>query len=84
MHLTGQENYMGPSKALCLDPVSNPDQITNPFTAARAAALRFKAHDLNKLADQERFVRVCAIINGGKKDKEAREAFYNKAVKLFK
>ncbi|WP_226986797.1 glycoside hydrolase family 19 protein [Chlorobaculum tepidum] len=72
IQLTGRSNYESASKALGIDLLNHPDQLTEPAVAAMSAAWFWASHGLNELADDrtgdndlEDFTTITKIINGG-------------------
>jgi len=62
---TGKANYQATERALCIPCVANPDLLTEPVNAARAAAYFWKSHGLNEIADKGNFNGTTKIVNGG-------------------
>lgn len=62
---TWQDAYANLSQVLGVDLVSDPDLLTRPDLAARAATWFWTRHNLNSYADRGEFKKVCAIINTG-------------------
>ena len=65
---TWRAAYARLSEVLGEDLVSNPDLLTRPDLAARAATWFWTEHDLNAYADRNNFKAVAAIINTGRAD----------------
>ncbi len=65
---TWRAAYVRLSEVLGVDLVSNPDLLTRPDLAARAATWFWEQHDLNSYADRGNFKAVAAIINTGRAD----------------
>lgn len=65
IQLTGKSNYQNATKALGVNFVNNPDLLLDPDNAAMVAAWFFSSHDCNELADNESYVRITELINGG-------------------
>jgi putative chitinase len=79
MQITGKDNYASIGPALGLDLVANPDLLAEPANAFRSAALWWKTHGLNALADTAQFQKITRIINGGLTGLAERESLYAKA-----
>ena len=62
---TWQDAYANLSRVLGVDLVSEPDLLTRPDLAAKAATWFWSRHNLNSYADRSEFKKVCAIINTG-------------------
>ncbi len=62
---TWQSAYANLSRVLGVDLVSNPDLLTRPDLAAKAATWFWSQHNLNSYADRGEYKKVCAIINTG-------------------
>jgi putative chitinase len=62
---TWRDAYARLSRVLDVDLVSNPDLLTRPDRAAKAATWFWSQHHLNAYADRGEFKKVCAIINTG-------------------
>lgn len=65
---TWRAAYARLSEVLGEDLVSNPDLLTRPDLAAKAATWFWTQHDLNSYADKSNFKAVAAIINTGRAD----------------
>jgi predicted chitinase len=62
---TWKDAYARLSGVLGVDLVSDPDLLTRPDLAAKAATWFWSQHNLNAYADRGEFKKVCAIINTG-------------------
>lgn len=62
---TGRANFESTGKALGVDLLSEPEQLSEPGLAARSAAWYWQAHGLNELADAGLFEKICRRVNGG-------------------
>lgn len=73
---TGRANYGLTGAGLDLDLVTDPDQLSHPAVAARAAAFYWTHHDLGPLARAGDIVAVTRAINGGLIGLADRQAAY--------
>lgn len=62
---TGRANYALASAALDMDLIRDPDQLSHPAVAGRAAGFFWQHHDLGPLARAGDIVAVTRAINGG-------------------
>ncbi len=76
---TGYDNHCAARDALGIDCVETPTLLCEPVNAARSAALFWKTHGLNELADEGDFVRVTRKINGGVNGLADRQAYLQRA-----
>lgn len=79
-----RETYERLSDVLEVDLVSNPDLLTRPELAAKAATWFWSQHNLNSYADRGEFNKACAIISTGSERGEpsgmaTRQYFYDRA-----
>lgn len=86
IQLTGRSNYAACKAALGLDVVRSPDLLREPLPAARSAGWFWKSRGLNELADadpedddEEDFVAITSLINGGRTGLADRIAYWRKA-----
>jgi putative chitinase len=86
IQLTGRSNYVACKAALGLDVVRSPDLLREPLPAARSAGWFWKSRGLNELADadpedddEEDFVAITSLINGGRTGLADRIAYWRKA-----
>lgn len=63
--ITGRANYASIGRRLALDLIDDPDQLITPAVGARAAAVFWIDHGLNRLADAGDFTAITQKINGG-------------------
>jgi putative chitinase len=73
IQVTGRSNYKSCADALASDVIATPDLLLQPGPAARSAAWFWGSRGLNELADsqpgdddEQDFVRISIIINGGR------------------
>jgi len=90
IQLTGRSNYREGTRALGVDVARNPDRLLEPGIAARAAAWYWKSHGCNELADRkpgveddEDFVRITVMINGGRMGLKRRLAIWRTACRTL-
>lgn len=62
IQMTGRANYDEALKAIGLD---RPEELEQPYGAARSACWFWKRHGLNDLADADQYLRITRKINGG-------------------
>lgn len=86
IQITGRDNYVSMSALMGKDLTVWPDALLMPLDACRSAALWWKAHGLNALADRlsgagERkiFGAITKCVNGGLSGLEDRWAIYQRA-----
>lgn len=65
IQLTGSTNYFQAGKALGVDFWANPDLVATPQYAALTAGWFWSTHKCNEVSDQQDWVRLTKIINGG-------------------
>jgi putative chitinase len=80
---TGRANYARAGAALNMDLVTDPDQLSHPAVAARAAGFFWDDHDLGPLARSGDIVGVTRIINGGQNGLAERQSAYMAARNLL-
>jgi putative chitinase len=83
-----RETYQRLSRVLDVDLVRNPDLLTRPDLAAKAATWFWSRHGLNAYADRDEFKKLCAIINTGSEGGEPsgladRLHFYDRAKRIL-
>jgi putative chitinase len=83
LQITGRYNYGKVGAALGLDLLAHPELLEEPAAAARSAALFWKTHRLNELADEGKFETVTRVINGELNGYEDRLARYTAALKVL-
>ena len=74
IQLTGRNHYALEAKASGLPLLDNPELLEEKPVAAMASCRWWKRHQLNELADQNRFIAITRIINGGINGLEDRKA----------
>jgi putative chitinase len=86
LQITGRGNYQSTGAALGLPLDVEPDLLAEPTTAAMAAAQFWKSRGLNELADDrnddnddEDFVTISVIINGGREGLASRQMYWARA-----
>jgi len=82
--LTGRANYERASKALMIDFLSNPEQLTTPKIATLVACWWWRDRGLNEIADSGDIRRVTRIVNGGYNGMMDRQKFYDRAIEILK
>ncbi len=85
---TWRDAYARLSRVLGVDLVSDPDLLTRPDLAAKAATWFWSQHNLNAYADRGEFKKICAIINTGSERGEPnhlsdRLYFYDRAKRVL-
>jgi putative chitinase len=86
MQITGRGNYRSTGAALGLLLEAHPDQLEQPLPAALAAAHVWASRGCNELADDrsednddEDFIRITTLINGGRNGLASRRAYWARA-----
>lgn len=79
IQLTGRANYQKYGELLKLDLIGNPKQAATPAVGFRIAALFWKLHGLNQLADAGDFVTITKRINGGLNGLAERQKYHTRA-----
>lgn len=85
IQITGRDNYVSMSSLMGKDLTVWPDALLMPLDACRSAALWWKAHGLNALADKlaaderKTFETITKRVNGGLNGLEDRWAIYQRA-----
>jgi putative chitinase len=86
LQVTGRSNYRAAGAALGIDLETHPEQLEEPLPAALAAANFFASRGCNELADADReddddedFVRITMLINGGRIGLDDRRARWARA-----
>jgi len=86
LQITGRGNYRATAQALALPLEDNPELLEQPGVAALAAAHFWKSRGLNELADDrntdnddEDFVTISVIINGGRTGLKSRKRYWARA-----
>lgn len=80
IQLTGRANYQKYGKMLNLPLEEQPELAATPVVAFRVAALFWKSHGLNEMADNRRFNEITRRINGGFNGLEDRKRYYERAL----
>jgi putative chitinase len=83
LQLTGRANYARYGKRLGVDLLHAPALAAAPDVAFRVAALYWRDHGLNTLADQGRFTEITRRINGGLNGAANRRKYYARATKAL-
>jgi len=85
---TGRGNYRSAGEGLDLPLEKQPELLEEPESAALSAAQFWQSRGLNELADDrnddnddEDFVRISLIINGGREGLDRRRAYLDKGSK---
>jgi len=86
LQITGRGNYGATALALALPLEDHPELLEQPDVAALSAAQFWKSRGLNELADDrnddnddEDFVTISVIINGGRTGLESRKMYWARA-----
>lgn len=80
---TGRANYAAAGAGIRLDLLTEPDLLSHPATAARAAGFFWMHHELGPLARAGDVAGVTKIINGGQTGLAERHAAYLRALHLI-
>lgn len=85
IQVTGRANYQKASQALFGDDrlLKTPELLEQPEWAAKSAVWYWSTHNLNALADQDRFTDITKAINGGTNGLEDRKARYKFALTVL-
>lgn len=83
LQTTGKVGYEQLSDATQIDFVSNPDAVATPEGAAISAAVFWEKHNLNRHVDNNDFVGLTKLINGGTIGLEDRMARYEHAMSVL-
>lgn len=83
IQLTGRANYRKFGGLLGLDLEGNPTQAATPEVGFRIAALYWKSHGLNELADTQQFKTITKRINGGFNGLADRIKYYDRAKRVL-
>jgi putative chitinase len=83
IQLTGRANYAHYGARLGVDLLHAPTLTALPGIAFRVAALFWRDHGLNALADQGRFKEITRRINGGQLGAASRRKYYLRARKAL-
>jgi predicted chitinase len=83
IQLTGRANYKKFGELLGLDLINNPKMAATPEVGFRIAALFWKSHGLNELADQQKFKTITRRINGGLNGLADRVKYYERARRVL-
>jgi putative chitinase len=78
IQITGRTNYKLCGAALGIDLINQPTLITLPQYGTLSAAWFWSTHDLNYVADQDWFLTITHIINGGYTGLDDRISYWNK------
>ena len=65
LQITGADNYHHAGKALGVDLWDNPDLVATPKYAAMTAGWFWSTHKCNEVAEEQDWVKLTKIINGG-------------------
>lgn len=83
LHLTGRENYQRYGDKFNEDLVNHPERVAKEYSlAVRTACAFWKAKGLNRLSDDDNFMRITYIVNGCYNGKAQREKAL-KEIKLY-
>jgi putative chitinase len=90
LHVTGRGNYRSCGTALSLPLEEQPELLATPVPAALAAAQFWQSHGCNQLADDhnddnddEDFVSITSIVNGGTIGLKSRQQYWVRAQAAF-
>ena len=81
--VTGRNNYKDCGDALGFDFVSSPELLASPEYAWLGACWFWDTHQLNNLADQDRFRDITLVINGGTNGIDQRLEALERAKQIF-
>jgi putative chitinase len=79
IQITGRANYKKYGDLLGLDLVGSPAQAATPEVGFRTAGVYWRENKLNDFADQQKFVTITRLINGGEVGLEDRRKYYERA-----
>jgi putative chitinase len=79
IQITGRANYKKYGDLLGLDLAGNPAQAATPEVGFRTAGVYWRENKLNDFADQQKFVTITRLINGGEVGLEDRRKYYERA-----
>jgi putative chitinase len=65
IQIAGKDNYVAMMALLGIDIVSQPDLLSDYKLAATSAAVWWKKHGLNELADADDIMGITKVLNGG-------------------
>jgi putative chitinase len=80
---TGHDNYADTGKGIGLDLLRDPDQLSHPAIAARAAGWFWKSSGLNALAEAGDIVGITRVVNGGLTGLAERQDAFIRARDIF-
>jgi len=83
IQITGYYNHRDCGKALGLDLIHAPTQITLPVAGCRSAAWFWKSRNLNQFADAGQFEALTRRINGGINGLADRMAYLDRATEVL-
>ena len=83
IQITGRFNYKKYGDALGIDLVDNPQLAATPQVGFRTAGLYWHVNNCNRLADQQNFVGITKVINGGTNGLDDRLKYYNRAKQVL-
>jgi putative chitinase len=90
LHVTGRGNYRACGAALSLPLEDQPELLATPVPAALAAAQFWQSHGCNQLADDrnddnddEDFISITKIVNGGTIGLKSRQQYWARALTAF-
>ncbi len=83
IQITGRTNYRAAGLALGIDLESHPSRAADPDVGFRVAAWYWSSRKLNPYADVGDFDAITRRINGGYNGKAARDAYYQRALKIL-
>lgn len=83
IQLTGRDNYTACGKALDIDLVSDPDQVSHDPVAVLSAGWFWNTRKLNSWSDKGDVAKVTKLINGGTIGLQERTEHYNHALQVL-
>jgi putative chitinase len=83
IQITGRSNYFNLGEDLDLDLIGNPELLEEPMNATMSAGWFWNKHNLNALADKDKFLDITKRINGGTNGLEDRMKRWETAKKAL-
>lgn len=81
--VTGRANYKAVGLKLGLDLVAHPELLEQPVHAVESFSVFWHDRQLNTVADNADFNRICRIINGGENGLVERQSLYKAFLKIL-
>ena len=81
--VTGRANYKAVGHRIGQDLINYPELLEQPVHAVESFSVFWHDHQLNTVADNADFNRICQIINGGENGLAERIALYKAFLRVF-